>query len=49
MLLLYCAPASNHHNGYTSGTEDCPFRAETTLTLAARAIFRLPGDMRRAA
>jgi hypothetical protein len=39
MLFPQCAPASNHHNGYTSGTEDCPFRVEAMPTLPASAIF----------
>ncbi len=31
--------ASNHHNGYTSGTEDCPFWVEAMPTLPSSAIF----------
>ena len=42
MLFPQCAPASNHHNGYTSGTEDCPFRVEARPTLPAGAIFPRP-------
>jgi hypothetical protein len=32
----------NHHNGYTSGTEDCPFWVEAMPALPANAIFPRP-------
>jgi hypothetical protein len=42
MLFPQSVPASNHHNGYTSGTEDCPFRVEAMPILPAAAIFPHP-------
>jgi uncharacterized repeat protein (TIGR03803 family) len=35
-------PASNHHNGYTSGREDCPFRVEAMPALPSSVIFPRP-------